>query len=177
MDTQEYKTPRERFLAEQENIRAAHNQGKDPDLHVSDEEIDELEDDMQEIDKNLGDEGHVVTSTQYQAAKLESAKHAAIEAMSETASGKHLTNEERVLLQAIVKKRKSIDDPVLKHLITQKAMQEQGYVNLKKQVKDLNDKVMRELMKASNDLVKTQGVIENIDRQILDYIEQSSKTV
>lgn len=167
----EHQTSRERFLAETQNINAAKQAAKDPALNVTEEEVDDLEADMQEIDKHMGTEAHVVTREQHEENKLRAAQQTALDKMQAVSRNGKLSNEQRAQLAKIVAKRADVSDPVLKHLLTEKAVQEQGFVKLKTEVKAINDRVMKELMQASNDLLKTQGVIEHLDDQILKYVE------
>jgi len=176
-ENSEDQSSRERFLEEQRKINEHKAVSKDPALNVSDEEVDSFENDMEEIDKNMGTEGYTVTKQEYEADKLDKAKQQALDAMQAFSRNGKLSNEQRATLQQIVAKRKTISDPILKHLLTQKAMQEQGFKELKIKVKDINEGIMNELMKASNDLLKTQGVIENLDDQILKYVDGNPVSV
>lgn len=176
-ENSEPMSARERFLEEQRKINIHKAESKDPALNVSDEEVDALEDDMQEIDKNLGTEGYTVTRQEYESDKLEKQNQLALDSMQAVSRNSKLSDQQRSALQQIVAKRKTVSDPVLKHLLLQKAKQEAAFLELKKQVKDINERIMKELMTASNDLLKTQGVIENLDDQILKYVEDSPGSV
>lgn len=173
---------RERFQEEQRRINEAKALAKDPALTVTDAEIDELEadakeDDLEDVDKNMGTEAHAVTRQQHESSKLADSQQTALDKMQAVSRNSKISNEQRAQLQNIVGNRKKISDPVLKHLLTQKAMQEQGFTELKSKVKEINDRVMKELMKASNDLLKTQGAIENMDDQILKYVDDNPDSV
>lgn len=177
VENPEHMSSRERFLDEQRKINESKASTKDPALNVSDEEVDALEDDIKEIDKNMGTEGYSVTRQEYENEKLDRAKQNALDSMQAFSNNSKLSNDERAMLQQVVAKRRTISDPVLKHLLTQKAMQEVGFKELKVKVKDINEKIMKELMQASNDLLKRQGIIENLDDQILKYVDGNPDSV
>lgn len=177
MENSEPKSSRERFLEEQQAFKIHNDAMKNPDLSVSDEEVDELENELQKIDKNMGTEGFTITKQEYEADKLRKNNELAVEKMQSFSSNTKLSNDQREKLQKVISNRNNITDPVLKHLVLQKALQEQNFNDLKKRVKDINERIMKELMQASNDLLKTQGAIENIEDQILKYVELEQSSV
>jgi hypothetical protein len=177
VENHEPKTSRERFLDEQKRFKEHTDSLKKSELNVSEDEVDEFENEIHEIDKNMGDKGFSITRQEYEAGKLEDANQLALAKMQEVSTNTKLTAEQRTKLQAIVAGRNDVENPVLRHLILQKALQERSFLNLKTTVKEINDRIMKELMQASNDLLKTQGAIENIDDQILKYVEQYPSSV
>lgn len=187
------KTPRERFLEVQKQIKEDNQKisgtvnlddddDYQEDLDVARQAVDEFddEDDAEPVDKHMGTEKHVVTREEHEQGKAQESQTEALKAiglLQDTKLTEHLSNDQKQLLRDLANQqhRGELDDPVLKHMLLQKSMLVKGYSQVTEDIKELNKKILNELNMASNKLLKTQGAIENIDEQIIKYVEQKSE--
>lgn len=166
-------TSRERYLQVQAKIKEDMNalkiesEPEEEEDDLSDNDVEE----MVEIDKSMGDQKFTMTSEQYHHQKKVNDEKEAIESIKQIKIvGKHLTEKEAEKLKSAI--CSDSDDPVLRHLIKQKALRQKDYESQKQYVAELNAKIVYEIGEASRNLLKTQGAIENIDKQILDYADE-----
>jgi hypothetical protein len=170
-------SPRERYKEEMDGIKKANDvaEGKDDQEELNemaDEELERLEDDLDKVnlDKNMGSVSEPVTMT-YQDFSKEKALEAHNKALAEfkKANIDHLSNQDKKDMQVVLNGYRSneIEDPVLKHLISQKGELAKLYMDDSKKVKEMYQTLLKEMTDLTNNIMKTKGAIENIDKQIL----------
>jgi len=190
-------TPRERYLEEKERIdeknREMNGDVTKEEKNVIDEELDKMEQEeirelemeleklegverSKNIDKNMGSEKHGITMTReehLEQKELEESNKALVQLKKATAN--HLSNEDKKDMQDVLNgyRDEKIEDPVLKHLVLQKGELAKKYMEDTKKVKVLHEKLLKEMTELTNNIVKTKGAIENVDKQILQVYRRS----
>ena len=185
-------SPKQKFDLTMKQAREANAQarGDEPEDAEEDlsafEEEDELEEDDEEgedtgtaevktIDKSLGEEKLPVTEMNigdHQKMKVAEAQKNAIAGLRalKDASQTHMKPEQIRLVQNIVADVANgiITDPVLVHLVNQKAKQVQLFKEAQAAIGRLQQRLLNDISTATNDVVKCKGVIESLDAQILE---------
>lgn len=183
-------SPKERFDLTAKQIREdnAVARGEDEEDLSAFEEEDESEEDDEgeapdaeaeagtvEVDKNLGKEKLNITEMsigEHQKNKVAEAQQRAIASLKElkSASQTHLKPEEIRIVQMIVAgvAAGKTKDPVLVHLVQQKAKKMEDFKKAQTAIGQLQQKLLNEISTATNEVVKCKGVIESLDAQILE---------
>lgn len=127
------------------------------------------------IDKNLGEEKLPVTEMSigdHQKMKVAEAQKNAMAGLRalKDASQTHMKPEQIRIVQNIVADVANgiITDPVLVHLVNQKAKQVQLFKDAQAAIGRLQQRLLNDISTATNDVVKCKGAIESIDAQILE---------
>lgn len=168
-------------------------QGKDPDeekeLDAMTEDAERILDNMEskEIDKKMGDKKEPVgpfsstvdkatgeqrievTREQFEKHKADQAAQKALLALK-NAQYEHLKPEQKKEMNLLVAEFEvgKLDDPVLAHLMKEKIKLSQDHVRGQKEVNELQRKMLHEVARVTNNLVKTKGAMETTDKMILD---------
>ena len=148
---------------------------------IADEELARLEDDLEQVnvDKNMGLLSEPVTMTHEEFSKEKALDmHNRALAEFKKANSQHLSNEDKKDMQAVLNeyRDKQIEDPVLKHLISQKGELARLYMDDSQKVKDMYQTLLKEMTDLTNNIMKTKGAIENIDKQILQVYRRGKSS-
>lgn len=128
------------------------------------------------LDKTVGSEKKTITATkeQYQAQKTREAFAKSL-LKAKAAESAHLKEEEKKTLELIGAKLSAdkITDPVLKHLAAERAKLSTIFHQSQMAIQALQKRLLDEITKATDNIVKCKGAIENQDRQLLNFIKDN----
>lgn len=173
-------TPKQRYDRIQAQIKADNARIKaDAEGAALDGAVDAIEDYLGDAEEEAPEAesvaGAVVTKEENDARKVKEAEAEAMRSVSslrdQFATG-HLSEDEGKKIGELFERfqRGEIEDPVLLHLLGQKVKAVKEYMRAKEEVKELNKRLFEQLNAASSNLMKVKGVLEHVDRQLVDYI-------
>lgn len=181
------ETTKEQYDKEMEQIREDNlrSKGIDPKEDKElDEESKQIADEMEQaekktFDKNMGSEKIEVTREQYLESKKQQSEKQALKQLKVLQSQQvnHLKPEENKILQYVLAnyELEKITHPVLIHLVKHKVELSKKYVEGQVAIKVLQQKLLEDIAKTTNNIVKCKGAIESADKQILDLIKEEPK--
>ncbi len=189
----ESATPRERYKQEIDGIKAERlrSLGADPDtMREIDQDAEEMSDavdrgeydDLDKVEPEAPPANamkakapQAVSKKQFEMTKEQFDKieqHKLIQQSTgilKKLEAKYLSSEEQVLMKDLFEKfqKDELTDPVLLHLFQEKLNVCVRAVSLQLRDKDLELKMLNEIQSISNEVLKSQGALESIDKQIL----------
>lgn len=132
------------------------------------------------IDKSLGEEkvsvNHTVTIEEHQRAKVAEAQKAAVAALKDLqqAQSKNLKPEDVKKLRLLVAKHEAgtLNSEIGKYLINRKASAMKTFLQTQNEVKKLQQEFLNKVASATNEIVKAKGVLEDLDKQLLELVNE-----
>lgn len=158
----------------EEDLRAFEEEDESEEDDES-EASDDGEAEVRSIDKNLGQEKLPVTEMtvgEHQKSQVAAAQKRAVTSLMELKSSAktNLKPEEIRIVQMIVAgvAAGKVKDPVLVHLVNQKAKKVEDFKKAQEEIGKLQQRLLNDISTATNEVVKCKGVIESLDAQILE---------
>ena len=198
MDKQHYahvETPRERFLKEQAKIKEANLKANAVEDGLDPDEVKEIEDEAEQIakeleedetvpvDKHVGDKKITVTQAEYLKERDKKLAQKALASMIglKDANKNHLSKEEVETINKILRESEKVGfdkiSPVMVHLLKTKIKLAEEFVKHQVRIKELHAKLLQELSITTDQVVKTKGGVELVDKQILEFWEENEGLV
>jgi len=174
--------PRDRFKREMEEINKKTNQvngiEEDDELQNEvDQELENLEMELEKVDKNMGSYSEPVTMSkeEYDKSK-EFEMHNKALAQFKKANVEHLSNEDKKDMQKMIDmyKNKELENPILKHLMEQKGILSKEYIEDSEKVGTMYKTLLKEMTDLTSNIMKLKGAIENVDKNMLMVYRKSN---
>ena len=175
-------TTRERWLEEKKKINSANAKANSEETDVDDDKIlaraEQLE--KKPLDKNMGT--IKIPSQKVEMTKADYLKHKTKEEAKKVIVAlqrqqiKHLSEDEQKIMIGMLNDYQNgiIEDPVLIHLIKEKLLTATTFMKNQVEIKEQQQRMMKEVQDTSNKTLKIRGAMESVDRQILKLINNET---
>lgn len=178
----ERMSPKQQFDMIQEQIKADNRKARgETEDEALEKAVDAVEDFLGDADEReteteeVVDSSPVVTQAENETRKAKEAEAKAFEDMRgliDTFATAHLSKEQQKKLASLFHQFKDdkIEDPILRHLISQRIKTTGDYLKTMEEVKEMNKRLFEQLSALSSNLTKVKGALEHVDKEILDYV-------
>ena len=172
-------SPKEQFDATMEKAKTDSMKAKGIDPEEQQLVDDLAEAAEKELDKTVGETkvSNVteVTSEEYFRRKAVTDQRKLIRALTH-ASTHELTKNQKATLDLVLAQAEAekLEDPVLRHLVKERGNAVAEYNNAVQSIKELERKLLEDISKSTNSMVKAKGVLEAMNKQILSVCEEQA---
>lgn len=166
MEADKTMTSKERFDQVMSEVKSQ----KSASDEISEEEVDEVENFMQENPEIAHPNGHANAAN---LRNLQESTLGNLQRLNQAKRKSHVSQEDLNLLREAFKKfeTKKLNHPILEHLFQTKLKLSNEYTACQQKAKVLYQEMLKQMSDSSEQNLKIIGAIENVDKQIIELLK------